>query len=67
MVLKPFFLRCFKTLFFHGKTEGPGLKPYEKIAFSAVKALKGLSESRPGLGEERQKEESQAAQNSWAF
>ena len=24
----------FKTLFFHRKSEGPGLKPYEKIGFS---------------------------------
>ena len=35
MVLKPNFLHGFKTLFFRRKTEGRGLKPYEKIAFSA--------------------------------
>ena len=29
----------FKTLFFHRKTEGPGLKHYEKIGFSALAAL----------------------------
>ena len=34
MVLKPCFLRGFKTLFFHRKTQGHGLKPYEKIGFS---------------------------------
>ena len=28
MVLKTYFLRCFKTLFFHREPEGPGLKPY---------------------------------------
>ena len=37
MVLKPYFLRGFKTIFFHRKTQGPGLKPYEKIGFSAKK------------------------------
>ena len=31
MVLKPNFLHGFKTLFSHRKTEGPSLKPYEKI------------------------------------
>ena len=33
MVSKPYFLRDFKTLFFHMKTEGRGQKPYEKIGF----------------------------------
>ena len=35
MVLKPYFLRGFKTLFFHRKTDGRGQKQYEKIGFSA--------------------------------
>ena len=38
MVLKPYVLRGFKTLFFHRKTELLGQKPYEKIAFSALQA-----------------------------
>ena len=36
MVLKPYFLHGFKTKFVHRKTEGPGLKPYEKIWFSEL-------------------------------
>ena len=36
MVLKPFFLRGFKTICFHRKTELPGQKSYEKIAFSEL-------------------------------
>ena len=36
MVLKPYLLRGFKTLFCHRKAEGRGLKSYEKIAFSAL-------------------------------
>ena len=56
MVLKPYFLRGFKTLFFHRKPEGPGLKPYEKIGFSAllrVVALPLAFPSAPGTASNR--------------
>ena len=42
MVLKPYFLRGFKTLFFHRKTEGPARKPDKKIGFS-VYPVQGLA------------------------
>ena len=55
MVLKPNILRCFETIFFHRKTEGPGQKPYEKIGFSALGQSLGQVLGQgllgPGLGQ----------------
>ena len=58
MVLKPYFLRGVKTIFFHRKSEGPARKPYEKIAFSAFSAtFNGLGlevQARPCLQHEEE-------------